>query len=99
MLVLRDLVGLEPLGGFYRALAGERPARGLVRAEEAETLPGYSKNDYLGEDEFWGVVESARGTAATVAERIRKGDVRHDPRDGDCPTWCDLWPMCRVDRA
>ena len=33
MLVLRDLVGIEPLGGLYRALAGERDARGLLRAE------------------------------------------------------------------
>ena len=31
MLVLRDLVGMEPLGGLYRALAGERQARGLLR--------------------------------------------------------------------
>ncbi len=99
MLVLRDLVGLEPLGGLYRPLAGARRARGLVRASEAETLPGYVKNDYLEEEDFWGVVESARATAATVAERIREGDVRHDPRDGECPAWCDLWPMCRVERA
>ncbi len=99
MLVLRDLVGLEPLGGFYRALAGERRARGLVRADEAESLPGYSKNDYLSEDDFWHVVESARATAAAVAERIRVGDVKHDPRDGDCPAWCDLWTICRVERA
>ncbi|HUZ15556.1 MAG TPA: PD-(D/E)XK nuclease family protein [Gaiellaceae bacterium] len=99
MLVLRDLVGLEPLGGLYRPLAGARRARGLVRASEAETLPGYVKNDYLEEEDFWGVVESARATAATVAERIQEGDVRHDPRDGECPAWCDLWPMCRVERA
>src|SRR5262249_13843953 len=56
MLVLRDLVGLEPLGGLYRPLAGARKARGLVREAEAETLPGYVKNDYLGEEDFWGVV-------------------------------------------
>jgi ATP-dependent helicase/DNAse subunit B len=99
MLVLRDLVGLEPLGGLYRPLAGTRKARGLVRAAEAETLPGYSKNDYLDEEDFWGVVESARATASAVAGRIREGDVSHDPRDGECPAWCDLWPMCRVERA
>jgi ATP-dependent helicase/DNAse subunit B len=99
MLVLRDLVGLEPLGGLYRPLAGTRRPRGLVRAEEAETLPGYVKSDYLDEGAFWGVVESARETATALAERIRQGDVHHDPRGGDCPTWCDLWPMCRIERA
>jgi ATP-dependent helicase/DNAse subunit B len=99
MLVLRDLVGLEPLGGLYRPLAGARRPRGLVRGAEAETLPGYVSHDYLDEEAFWSVVESARETAAGLAERIREGDVRHDPLGGECPTWCDLWSMCRVERA
>jgi ATP-dependent helicase/nuclease subunit B len=98
MLVLRDLVGLEPLGGLYRPLAGTRRARGLVRAQEAETLPGYVKSDYLDEEAFWGVVESARETATALAERMQQGDVHHDPRGGHCPTWCDLWSMCRIER-
>ena len=98
MLVLRDLVGLEPLGGLYRPLAGERKPRGIVRATEAETLPGYAKNDYLDEEQFWAQVEKARETAGGLAQRIRAGDVRHDPKGGDCPAWCDLWPMCRKER-
>ncbi|HKU57317.1 MAG TPA: PD-(D/E)XK nuclease family protein [Gaiellaceae bacterium] len=99
MLVLRDLVGLEPLGGLYRPLAGARKPRGLVRGSEAETLPGYVSHDYLEEEDFWGVVESARGTATALAERIRTGDVRHDPLGGECPSWCDLWSICRIERA
>ncbi|MGH3008625.1 MAG: PD-(D/E)XK nuclease family protein [Gaiellaceae bacterium] len=99
MLVLRDLVGLEPLGGLYRPLAGTRRARGLVRAEEAETLPGYVKSDYLDEEAFWGVVESTKETATVLAGRIQEGDVHHDPRGGDCPAWCDLWSICRIERA
>jgi ATP-dependent helicase/DNAse subunit B len=98
MLVLRDLVGLEPLGGLYRPLAGARKPRGLVRSSEAETLPGYVAHDYLDEEAFWGVVESARGTATTLAGRIRAGDVRHDPLGGECPSWCDLWTVCRIER-
>ena len=98
MLVLRDLVGLEPLGGLYRPLAGERKARGLLRASEAETLKGYSRNDYYEEAAFWGAVDRARETARTLGQRIRGGDVVHDPKGGECPTWCDLWPMCRVPR-
>ena len=69
-----------------------------MRAEDAETLPGYVKSDYLDEEAFWGVVESARATATALAGRIREGDVHHDPRGGDCPTWCDLWSMCRTER-
>jgi hypothetical protein len=99
MLVLRDLVGLEPLGGLYRPLAGERKARGLLRASEGDTLKGYSRNDYLEEEAFWGAVDRARETARVLAGRIRGGDVVHDPKGGDCPPWCDLWTICRVPRA
>jgi ATP-dependent helicase/DNAse subunit B len=100
MLVLRDLVGIEPLGGVYRPLAGDGKARGLLRAEaKEEVLPGFVRNDYLHEEEFWRLVEGARDTARELALRIRGGDVRHDPRGDECPAWCDLWAMCRVRRA
>jgi hypothetical protein len=101
MLVLRDLVGIEPLGGLYRALAGEREARGLLRASAKEDgVPGFSRNDYKDEDEFWGQIDRAVTHARGFVERIRQGDVRHDPLGGpSCPPWCDLAPMCRVKRA
>jgi ATP-dependent helicase/DNAse subunit B len=99
MLVLRDLVGIEPLGGVYRALAGSRASRGLLHAGAAEDLPGFMKGDYLPEDEFWSLVETSRTRAHDYATRIRAGDVRHDPKGGTCPTWCDLWTMCRVERS
>jgi ATP-dependent helicase/DNAse subunit B len=99
MLVLRDLVGIEPLGGLYRPLSGERKARGLLRSEAREDgVPGFAKNDYLDEEEFWSQVERARGLAVGIVDRIRAGDVRHDPKGGDCPTWCELGPMCRIRR-
>jgi ATP-dependent helicase/DNAse subunit B len=99
MLVLRDLVGIEPLGGLYRPLSGERKARGLLRSEAREDgVPGFAKNDYLDEEEFWSQVERARGLAVGIVDRIREGDVRHDPKGGDCPAWCELWPMCRIRR-
>jgi hypothetical protein len=100
VLALRDLVGLEPLGGIYRALSGKRVTRGMLRESARDDLPGFAKDDYLDEESFWGQVETARERARTNAERIRAGDVAHDPRwDGQCPSWCDLWPMCRVPRA
>ena len=98
MLVLRDLVGIEPLGGVYRALAGARVTRGLLSADAADDLPGYQRNDYLEDEAFWGLVDTARERALGYAQRIRAGDVHHDPKGGTCPTWCDLWTMCRVER-
>ena len=100
MLVLRDLVGVEPLGGVYRALAGEGQARGVLREEAREDgLPGFQRNDYVDEDAFWGGIERAQDHARAMVSRIRAGDVRHDPKRGSCPQWCDLWPMCRVRRS
>jgi ATP-dependent helicase/DNAse subunit B len=100
MLVLRDLVGIEPLGGVYRPLSGERKARGLLRADARdEGVPGFVKSDYLDEESFWAQVGRSRELAIGLVERIRDGDVRHDPKSGDCPTWCSYWSMCRVRRA
>ena len=99
VLALRDLVGVEPLGGVYRALAGRRLTRGMLRESAREDLPGFAKDDYLDEETFWSQVESARERAGENAGRIRAGDVRHDPKGDGCPSWCDLWPMCRVKRA
>jgi RecB family exonuclease len=99
VLALRDLVGVEPLGGVYRALAGRRLTRGMLRESAREDLPGFAKEDYLDEEAFWAQVETARQRAADNAERIRAGDVRHDPKGDGCPQWCDLWPVCRVPRA
>jgi hypothetical protein len=99
VLALRDLVGLEPLGGVYRALAGKRVTRGMLRESAREDLPGFARDDYLDEDAFWEQVEAARDRAATNAQRVRAGDVRHDPKGDGCPSWCDLWPICRVERS
>ncbi|MDQ3890095.1 MAG: PD-(D/E)XK nuclease family protein, partial [Actinomycetota bacterium] len=99
VLALRDLVGVEPLGGLYRALSGPREARGLVRASARADAPGLKRGDYLEDGDFWEQVAAAKERAQAAVARIRAGDVRHDPRKGECPSWCRLWPMCRVNRA
>jgi len=99
MLVLRDLAGIEPLGGVYRALSGSRATRGMLREEARDDLVGFKANDYLDEERFWGQVEVARDRALGAAQGIRAGVVAHDPRGGECPSWCDLWTICRVERG
>ena len=97
MLVLRDQLGLEPVGGVYVPVGGGRRPRGMLRAG-ADAVPGYSPRDYLDSETFDEAVDDARATAVGLVERIRAGDVRHDPQGGECPHWCDLWRMCRRDR-
>ena len=97
MLVLRDQLGLEPVGGVYIPVGGGRRPRGILRSG-SEEIPGFNRRDYLEPEDFAGVIETARETAVGLVERIRGGDVRHDPKGGDCPHWCDLWRMCRKER-
>lgn len=98
MLVLRDQLGLEPMGGVYIPVGGGRARRGMLRGGE-DAVPGFARNDYLDPDELDGAIEEARATAVGLVERIRAGDVRHDPKGGECPHWCDLWRMCRKARS
>lgn len=97
MLVLRDQLGLEPMGGVYMPLGGGRRPRGMLRAA-GDQVPGFVASDYLEPEVFDAEVEHARATAVGLAERIRAGDIRHDPHGGECPAWCDLWRMCRKER-
>ena len=95
IMALRDLLGIEPIGGLYRALAGKREARGMVLADEIGEAK-LSAADKLDGASFWQHVEDASDMAIEVVRRIRAGDVRHDPRGGRCPTWCTYFTVCRV---
>jgi RecB family exonuclease len=97
MLVVRDQLGLEPVGGLYVPVGGGRRARGIV-LDDDDPVPGHARDDYLDAESFAGEIEHARTTAVGLAERIRRGDVRHDPHGGECPSWCDLWRICRKER-
>jgi ATP-dependent helicase/DNAse subunit B len=97
MLVLRDQLGLEPVGGVYVPVGGGRRPRGMLRGGD-DPIPGFNTRDYLEPGDFDGAVATARSTAVELVGRIRAGDVRHDPRGGACPHWCDLWRMCRKAR-
>ncbi len=98
LLVLRDQLGREPMGGVYMPLGGGRRARGLLRGGD-DQVPGFAAADYLQGPAFEEEIDHARSAAVVLAERIRAGDVAHDPHGGDCPGWCDLWRMCRKERA
>jgi hypothetical protein len=100
VLALRDLLGLEPVGGVYRALLRGGVARGMLREEAKDDgADGFASADYLPEPDFWASVDEAVDDARGAVARMRRGDVRHDPRQGSCPAWCDAFSICRVRRA
>ena len=98
ILALRDLLGMEPVGGMYRALAGKRAARGLVLAGEVDSA-GLAAADVVDADAFWAQIARAQERAEAAVAGMRAGRVRHDPRWGECPSWCTQHAICRVAAA
>ena len=98
MLVLRDLVGIEPLGGLYRPLAGERSRAGCCARARRRSCRA-SRGTTTSTTTSSGRARDAR--AARARARAADSRRRREARSarGLCPTWCDLWPVCRVKRA
>ncbi len=101
LLALRELLGLEPVGGLFRALGPRRhDARAAGRRRtRTRSPPGLYANDVLPHRRLRGRHRRrpARSPTRRVA-RIRRGDVRHDPRGGSCPSFCPWAGVCRVPR-
>jgi ATP-dependent helicase/DNAse subunit B len=102
-LALRELWGIEPVGGVYVPLRGtdERRPRGFVDAGAADALEGLSLvgNDRLDSEEFEAMLERAAATASDIAGKITAGRVRRDPTDGECPPFCRWQTICRKERG
>jgi len=98
--------GLEPIGGLYSPLAAtkdDRP-RGLLSKEHKGTLiPGetgaHFRSDFFEADELDEALDGAVATATAVVAEIRGGRIARNPRNGKCPSWCMLAPVCRVERG
>ena len=85
MLVLRDQLGLEPVGGIYVPVGGGASARGTAAGEARTSAAGLQRARLPRDDEFW-AQSSARatrrsalagGSAAATCATTRSG--------GDCP--------------
>ena len=97
MLVLRDLVGIEPLGGVYRALSGARgaarhaPRRGARRPAglQRERLPRRGRVRGPGRDRARaGARGGASGSAAATSRTTRRAaSARRGATSGRCAGW------------
>ena len=95
MIAVRELLGLEPVGGFYQPLGGgDLRARGvfLEGAVPSDSLVG---NDRRDQDELRELLDDARGRALVLAGRLRAGELEPCPatcsRDG-----CKYPGICRA---
>jgi RecB family exonuclease len=95
MIAVRQLLGLEPVAGFYQPLGGgDLRARGvfLKDAPPGERLVG---NDGRDPDELEELLDQARARALALAARLRAGSLEPCPatcsRDG-----CSYPGICRA---
>jgi RecB family exonuclease len=95
MIAVRELLGLEPVAGFYQPLGGgDLRARGvfLKGAAPGERLVG---NDGRDPDELEALLDEARARAVALAARLRAGSLEPCPatcsRDG-----CSYPGICRA---
>ena len=105
MLALRDLWGIEPIGGVYVPLSPkdseEARARGILDKRERELLEGerFVRTDFLDEDELTETLDSAHARASQIAADMRAGRIARNPIDNTCPRYCRFQPICRRERA
>jgi len=95
MLAVRQLLSLEPVGGFYQPLGGgDLRARG-VYLEGAAPGGGLVANDARDQAELEEVLDDARARALALAARLRAGELEPCPatcsRDG-----CSFPGICRA---
>ena len=106
MLALRDLWGIEPIGGVYVPLSANDPKkarpRGILdKREKAELLDGddFVRTDFLDEDKLSETLDAAHARATQIAADMRAGRITRDPIKDKCPRHCSFQPICRRERA
>jgi ATP-dependent helicase/DNAse subunit B len=82
MLVVRKLLGLQPVAGFYQPLGGGDLRPRGVFLDGAGVGGSVVGNDARDQDELDAVLEDARMRAVALAERLREGELE------PCPTTC-----------
>ena len=99
---LRDLWGIEPLGGLYYQLggSGDPKPRGLVIDDaEATRALDLVRTDRLPDEVVQETLEGGVETAREKAAAMRQGKIDRKPNQGRCPPWCRYQAICRLERS
>jgi ATP-dependent helicase/DNAse subunit B len=104
MTAVRELWGLEPLGGLYVPLSSGREPRprGIVLAAERErVLEGVDlvDRDFVEAEEMEEVLAAAVKRSQEIVGEMRAGRVRRNPVNNTCPSYCTFAPICRRERG
>jgi hypothetical protein len=104
MLVAREVLGLDVIGGLYQPLGavktGDRKPRGVV-VKGDERLDGLNlvRGDRQERDEFDEAIAGARELAIVKGTELRSGAIDRKPLGGKCSKYCTFQPICRLERA
>lgn len=108
MLVVRECLGMDPIGGLYHPLGAynDRRGRGVAVLEEVAeggALEGVGivtrGKDAVEREEFDAELVAARALAVEQGTRMRDGKIDRDPHERRCPKYCEYQPICRLERA
>lgn len=97
-LVVKDLMGLEPIGAVYQPLAGDdlRP-RGVVDSDHKHELGGrFVRTDWRDGDGLGDALDEARETVRDVVRQMRDGEIRPKPDCCSGGTGCAYPSICRA---
>jgi ATP-dependent helicase/DNAse subunit B len=96
-LVVKDLMGLVPVGAVYQPLAGDDlRARGVVDSAHKDELGDrFVRTDWKSPDELEAALDEARETVRAVVQRMRDGEIRSKPGCCSGGTGCAFPSICR----
>jgi ATP-dependent helicase/DNAse subunit B len=99
MRAARELLGLEPVGGFYQPLSGaDLRGRGVLRDDQALELPCV-RSDLVGPDVFVALMEETLTAARVAARQAAQGALEPRPESCDWEGGRCMYPsICRCGR-
>jgi DNA-binding transcriptional ArsR family regulator len=99
---LRDLWGIEPIGGLYYPLGSRddpRPRGFVAGGADATELLDLVRSDRLEHENVQETLDAGVSRAREKAAAMRGGEIDRDPNGGKCPKWCHYQPICRLERS
>ena len=98
MLAVRELLGVEPVAGFYQATSGkDQDMRGVV-LEDSPLADDAVKTDRVPAEELDAILSDAAARAEEVARRLVAGALEARPESCGWESKCQYPEVCRCER-